>query len=239
MRRDGFWWTVAMILGMCGVDWAAAQQLIDPSPVADEPELAADLSSPEHSLVVEKPTSGVSRAYFGVTFDPQVRDAAVARSVTAGSPADEAGVQAGDAIVSMNGQNVSTYDDVLRLIDRLKPGDVLDVEVSRRVSVRTRAVLAGAPVGVEHAAGYRVNPEALPAPAGYQGEPPVVRTPVNRPQANRAPSNVSGPRSRQGYSTPPNRNTNVNRDGNAGRTNNSIDRGRDNRARAGFLRRGR
>jgi membrane-associated protease RseP (regulator of RpoE activity) len=241
MRRGEFWLVVfvALLTGMSVLQHVAAQEQIEPSPVADEPELAADLPLPEHSLVVEKPARDNSRAYFGVTFDPQFPNAAVARSVTAGSPADEAGVQAGDAIVSLNGQEVSTYDDVLRLISRLRPGDVLDIEVSRRVSVRARAVLDGAPIGVEHTAGYRVESEALPAPDGYQSEPPVARAPVNRAPVNRPPSNVAAPRSRQGFSNPQNRNTNADRDGSSNRANSSNDRSRDNRARAGFFRRGR
>jgi membrane-associated protease RseP (regulator of RpoE activity) len=229
---------VALVSWLHGEDWAGAQQLIDPSPVEDEAESAADLPLPEHSLIVEKPSRDNSRAYFGVTFDPLVPSAAVARSVSAGSPADEAGVHAGDTIVSLNGQRIGKPDDVLRTIASLKPGDVLDVEVSRRVVVRARAVLDGAPVGVEHTTGYRAEAEALPPPAGYESQPPALGAPTNRAPANRAPANVNAPRP-QRNATPPNRNTNANRDERSNRTDNSNDRDRGYLFRGGFFRRGR
>jgi membrane-associated protease RseP (regulator of RpoE activity) len=219
-------------MGMVGLDPAGAQQLVDPAPIDDGPELASDLPLPERSLVVEQPARDDSRAFFGVTFEPQVRNAAVARSVSAGSPADQAGVLAGDTIIALNGTKTATYDDVLQTIARLKPGDVLDVEISRRVSVRARAVLEGSPLGVEHTSGYRGEAESLPTPAGYQVAPPVNQIPGNRAQ-----SNNNSPRPRQGYGAPQNRNTNVNRDGNSNRTNNSNDRNRDNRGRGMFRRR--
>jgi membrane-associated protease RseP (regulator of RpoE activity) len=249
MRREVIWFVAAaaLAIAMQGVETAVAQQdvaqpTIDPAPADDVPvpELATDLPLPERSLVVEQPVDKIvtardnSRPYFGVTFDPQVRNAAVARSVSAGSPADQAKVQAGDTIVSLNGQKIAAYDDALSTIARLKPGDVLDVEISRRVSVRTRAVLDGTPVGVEYTTGYRSEPESLPAPASYQNQPPVVRAPISR-----VPANSNGPRQPQRYTAPQNRNTNINRDGNSYRNNNSNDRDRDNRSRGGFFRRGR
>jgi predicted metalloprotease with PDZ domain len=223
---------LAFVLGIQSVDCAKGQELIDPRPETEGPETPTDLPLPEHSLVVEEPARDNSRAFLGVTFDSEVRDAAVARSVSARSPADLAGVKAGDTIVSVNGKEVGTYDDVLNTIALLKPGDVLDVEISRRVSVRARAVLEGHPLGVEHTTSYRAEPEALPAPAENRSEPAVFRAPVNR-----QPTNANGPAARPNINAPQNRNTNVNRDGNTNRTNNAGDRNRDYRGRGGFFRR--
>jgi hypothetical protein len=229
-----------IVMGLFSATQVDGQQLIDPAPVADEPEVATDLPIPEpfpeHSLMVQQPARDNARPFFGVTFDPQARDAAVALSVSANSPADEAGVQAGDTIVSLNGRKMGTYDDVLRTIAGLKPGDVLDVEVSRRVVVRSRAVLNGAPAGFEHTTGYRVEAESLPAPAGYERQP-VLRSPTNRPPASRVPANADAPRSRQGNSTPQNRNSNVDRQGNPNRNNDANSRERDDRGFRGFFRR--
>jgi membrane-associated protease RseP (regulator of RpoE activity) len=152
-----------------------------------------------------------------VTFDPQVRNAAVARSVTAGSPADLAGIKAGDTIVSVNGRRIASYDDVLRWVDRLKPGDVLDIDVSRRVSVRARAVLDGQPVDGT-TSNYRPAIESLPVPAGYQSQPPV----------RRVPTNANSLRPRVNYGAPQGGNNNVNRSNNS----NDRDRGFPGRERA-------
>jgi membrane-associated protease RseP (regulator of RpoE activity) len=228
-----------MTLAILAGKHTAAQQAVDPRPLEDEPELASDLPLPEHSLVVAPTASSGSRPFFGVTFEPAVRNAAVARSVHAGSPADEAGVQAGDTIESLNGRPMGSYDDVLRTIGALQPGDVLDIEVSRRVSLRARAVLNAAPGSLEHTAGYHAESEALPAPTEYRGEPATTRVPVSRPPVYRAPSGNTSAQSRPGYATPQNRNSNTGRAGTSNRNSNSNERERDNRARGGFFRRGR
>jgi hypothetical protein len=224
-----------MVVGTQGVHHARAQELIDPAPADEGQETAGDLPLPEQSLVVEQPARDNSRAFFGVTFDPELRNAAVARSVSAGSPADQAGVLAGDTILSLNGTKTGSYDEVLSTIARLKPGDVLDVEISRRVTVRARAVLDGAPLGAEHTTEYRAEPETLPPPAGYGSQPPVLRAPANRAPSGPVPPTVNSPRSRPGYSAPQSRNPNVNRDGGSNRGND--DRERDNRGFRGRVRR--
>jgi C-terminal processing protease CtpA/Prc len=88
------------------------------------------------------------QAYLGVTFDAQVRDAAVVARVTAGSPAEEAGLQPGDMIVAMNGDQIMSYRDAISMIRTLRPGDRLDIVLERgRSELETEAVLAGQPAG--------------------------------------------------------------------------------------------
>jgi membrane-associated protease RseP (regulator of RpoE activity) len=70
-------------------------------------------------------------AYLGVVFDPQNRDAAVVRTVRPGSAAEEAGIQPGDAIVALNGQEVHSYADVVSTIRQMKPGDELSIIIER------------------------------------------------------------------------------------------------------------
>jgi membrane-associated protease RseP (regulator of RpoE activity) len=237
MRREILWkvfLTIAVVMVTTCVDRARAQQLIDPSPGDEGAESAGDLPLPNQSLLVEPPARDHSRVYFGVTFDPNVRDAAVARSVSAGSPADKAGVLAGDTIESLNGTKIGSYDDVLNTIGRLKPGEVLDIEVSRRVSVRVRAVLDGTPVGIEHTTGYRAEAEPLPPPAGLERQTPQLRAPMNQVAPGRIPTAGNRPRPPQGNSATQNRNSNVNR-GNSNRNND--DRERDNRGFRGLFRR--
>jgi predicted metalloprotease with PDZ domain len=192
----------------------AAQSLAPPiADAADDSELPAppQSSGREHSLLLEQPLEpeaayepeatyepeaepvatfqperirDFSQAYLGVTFDPKYQSTAVARSVTAGSPADMAGIKAGDTIVSVNGRRIAGYDDVLRWVNQLKPGDVLDIDVSRRVSVKARAVLDGQPVG-QQTTNYRPVMERLPEPTQVRPTPRAnIRQPMNRPTNN-------------------------------------------------------
>jgi C-terminal processing protease CtpA/Prc len=70
-------------------------------------------------------------AYLGVVFDPQIRDAAVVRSVNPGSPAQEAGIQSGDIIVAMNGQEVRSYPEAISVVRQMRPGDELPIVIER------------------------------------------------------------------------------------------------------------
>jgi membrane-associated protease RseP (regulator of RpoE activity) len=201
-------------------------QFLDPSPTVDErfeqPDYEAELPAPPQSVERVEPIRDFSQAYLGVTFDPQYPNAAVARSVNAGSPADQAGIKAGDTIISVNGRKVASYDDVLKSVDRLKPGDVLDIDVSRRVSVKARAVLDGQPVGAR-TSNYRPVSEPLPEP-----EFAPVQT---RPRSLLLPGGQNSIRPRQNYGAPQNSSNSVNRN------NNSIDRDSDNRGRGRLPRR--
>ncbi len=218
-------WTLTMATALAfemGADKRLlSQQIPDPTPIDGEVEIELELPSPVQTVDNSQMPRDYSDAFLGVTFDPRVRDAAVARSVSAGSPADQAGVKAGDTIVALNGQPTGTYDDVLKIVAMLKPGDVLDIEISRRISVRARAVLDGQPLDGQHTSSYRAEAEALPVPAGHLSQPRVIRTPTN----------ASAPPPRQNYSTPQNRSGSVNRSGD------SNERDRDNRVRGRFSRR--
>jgi membrane-associated protease RseP (regulator of RpoE activity) len=188
-RRNAMKWVIegslAIVLGWAAipatVQPAAAQPLPQPGEethggAEDElPLLIPQASAPGSSLEN-------ARAYLGVTFDPQVRLAAVVQAVASASPAEQAGVRAGDVIEALNGQRVSSYDDVLAAIRWMKPGDAIDLDVSRRVSVRTRVVLDRSTAAAQHVAGYapdsagpnalagriELPEEALPAPTNYR-----------------------------------------------------------------------
>ena len=108
---------------------APLQELPLPAPAGDEAEEAA---------------IPMGRAFLGVTFDPGVPNAAVVRSITPGSPAEQAGLRAGDTVETLNDQTVTAYQDVLEAVRWMKPGDSLDIVASRRVSIRTQAVLEAA-----------------------------------------------------------------------------------------------
>jgi putative serine protease PepD len=86
----------------------------------------------------------VEHAYLGV----QVADAennGGARIVEAvqGGPADDAGVQQGDVVVSAGGDAVQNGDDLRNAVDAQKPGDELELELRRDGETRTVTVELG------------------------------------------------------------------------------------------------
>jgi hypothetical protein len=109
-------------------------------------------------------------AFLGVVFDAGNPDAAVVVAVSPGSPAEQAGLQRGDIIVALNGQEVRSYRDAIGVINSMQPGDRLGIEFSRRVDDKTQAILAGKPgPGARSATlpqrevrGYRGTPQDIP-----------------------------------------------------------------------------
>jgi hypothetical protein len=109
-------------------------------------------------------------AFLGVVFDAGNPDAAVVVAVSPGSPAEQAGLQRGDIIVALNGQEVRSYRDAISMINSMQPGDRLGIEFSRRVDDQTQAILAGKPgPGARSATlpqrevrGYRGTPQDVP-----------------------------------------------------------------------------
>ncbi|MEE3493458.1 S1C family serine protease, partial [Ruminococcus sp.] len=55
----------------------------------------------------------------------------IVESVEKGSPAEDAGVQAGDIITELNGEKVTAYSDLTSVISKSKAGDVVTLTVSR------------------------------------------------------------------------------------------------------------
>jgi S1-C subfamily serine protease len=86
-----------------------------------------------------------SQAYLGVTFDANAMHAAVVRTVTPGSPAEQAGLRAGDQIVALNGNRVQGANDVIRTVQTLQPGASLDIAFTRPVENRTQVTLGQRP----------------------------------------------------------------------------------------------
>jgi len=97
----------------------------------------------------------VTRGYLGVRI--QDVDAELAKSfglpadakgalipeVVPGGPGDEAGLKPGDFIVAVGGQDVTSAQDVLLAVARLKPGSEVAVEIYREGKKMTRTVKIG------------------------------------------------------------------------------------------------
>ena len=73
---------------------------------------------------------GDPSAFLGVVFDTRYDDAAVVRQVYTNSPAQRAGVRAGDTILSINGDKVSSPDDVTEMVSDMQPGDEIKLQVT-------------------------------------------------------------------------------------------------------------
>ncbi|HWI79727.1 MAG TPA: PDZ domain-containing protein, partial [Ramlibacter sp.] len=93
----------------------------------------------------------VQRGRIGVQIDQVTRDVAesiglgrpqgaLVRSVEAGSPAEKAGVEAGDIITKFNGQAIERATDLPRLVGNTKPGSQARLTVFRRGQLRELGV---------------------------------------------------------------------------------------------------
>jgi serine protease Do len=93
----------------------------------------------------------VQRGRIGVQIDQVTRDVAesiglgrpqgaLVRSVEGGSPADKAGVEAGDIITKFNGQTIDRASDLPRLVGNTKPGSKVNLTVFRRGGSRDLAI---------------------------------------------------------------------------------------------------
>ncbi|MGZ4201287.1 MAG: S1C family serine protease [Thermoleophilaceae bacterium] len=98
------------------------------------------------NVVAQLEQSGhVSHAYLGVSTGSVSgsNPGAQVASVQPGSPADKAGIQAGDVIQAVGGTKVSTSDDVASAIGQYKPGDKVAVTVHRSSGQMTLSVTLG------------------------------------------------------------------------------------------------
>ncbi|WP_298923656.1 DegQ family serine endoprotease [uncultured Ramlibacter sp.] len=92
---------------------------------------------------LRSPTGRVSRGRIGVQIDQVTKDVAesiglgkpqgaLVRSVESGSPADKAGVEAGDIITKFDGKAIEKATDLPRLVGNTKPGTKSTLTVFRR-----------------------------------------------------------------------------------------------------------
>ena len=161
-----------------------------PAPPAELPDAQDDIAAPQYDTPV--PPAADYQAYLGLTLDPRFRNEAIAQVVAPGSPAEQAGLQPGDTVEAINGRRVSSYDDVLNFIDAMQPGDRVEIDYSRRIRVRTQAVLDGRPAerrptarftpdrdvdAARYDATVPQQPEQLPTPSGFD-----VRAGMDAPQ---------------------------------------------------------
>jgi serine protease Do len=91
----------------------------------------------------------VTRGSIGVGFQPAnpavsrmygVKSGVTVSNVTAGGPADEAGIRRGDTITSVNGADVKNGDELVDRVSHLKPGEKAKVGFIRNGQQQTASV---------------------------------------------------------------------------------------------------
>jgi putative serine protease PepD len=85
----------------------------------------------------------VQHAYLGIRVGDAQTSGAQVTSVVSGSPADKAGVKAGDVITAIDGDTVTSADDLTAIVGTHKPGDSITVTVKRGGSTQKLTVTLG------------------------------------------------------------------------------------------------
>ena len=114
-------------------------------PINDAVKVAQELL--ENGYVTGRPYLGIS--YYAVTDAQTAAQLGVNAygvyivEVVKGGPADKAGLQAGDRIVSMDGSEVATQSDLGTLMQDHKAGDTIEITVARGGQMQTVTVTLG------------------------------------------------------------------------------------------------
>ncbi|HEY6793811.1 MAG TPA: trypsin-like peptidase domain-containing protein [Kineosporiaceae bacterium] len=92
-------------------------------------------------------TGKVQHAYLGVSLQDNAvdlggaqREAAIVRDVSGGSPAAQAGLKAGDAIIAINGQRIDSSNSLVGSIRAISPGSQVTLTIVRNGSQRNVSV---------------------------------------------------------------------------------------------------
>jgi serine protease Do len=108
-----------------------------------------------NDIATQLKTGGkVTRGRIGVVIQPVTRElaesfglpkpaGALVSSVEKGSPAEKAGIEVGDVILKFNGRDVTSSEDLPRLVGSTKPGAKAAVQVMRNKTTREVALVVG------------------------------------------------------------------------------------------------
>ena len=126
-----------------------------------------------------KTTGKVTRGRIGVVIQPVTKElaesfglpkpaGALVASVEKGSPADKAGIEAGDVILKFDGKTVNSSEDLPRLVGSTKPGAKAVVQLMRSKATREVSLVVGE---MQDVAPTAQRPQPRRAPGGKPAEP--------------------------------------------------------------------
>jgi S1-C subfamily serine protease len=103
------------------------------------------VSSNTVRAVVPKLSGGqtIARPYIGIQSTDALGGGAEIVQVNPNTPGDEAGLREGDTVTKVDGQDVRQSADVSRLIAAKKPGDEVELEITRAGRTETIKVKLG------------------------------------------------------------------------------------------------
>ena len=130
-----------------------------------------------------KTTGKVTRGRIGVVIQPVTKElaesfglpkpaGALVASVEKGSPADKAGIEAGDVILKFDGKNVNSSEDLPRLVGSTKPGSKAVAQLMRNKATREVSVVVGE---MQDEARTAQRPQPRRGPGGKPPAEPVSR----------------------------------------------------------------
>ena len=97
----------------------------------DRPRIEALLAQASAAQAAPTGVSLGGRVADAIVHAPQARDGAYVGNVKPGSVAQQAGIQAGDVIIAIDGQPVRTADDLIRAGKRLSHGQSIPLTIVR------------------------------------------------------------------------------------------------------------
>jgi S1-C subfamily serine protease len=119
-------------------------QIASSSGANDGVGFAIAIDTAKEILPALKSGKEIKRPFLGVsTGDANTGTGAVVASVIDGGPADDAGLRPGDRIVALGGRTVTQSADISPAVTAHKPGDKVQVRITRGGSERTIEVTLG------------------------------------------------------------------------------------------------
>ena len=85
----------------------------------------------------------VEHAYLGVALEDAESGGARIATVTAGSPAADAGLEAGDVVTALDGESISNAEELTAAVISKQPGDKVQIAVKRDGSTKTLTATLG------------------------------------------------------------------------------------------------
>ena len=150
--------TLAFVFVLCGIGAIAQTPAPAPAPPSEPRVFSFSFDGDGGYLGVR--TEEVTKENFSKYGLREVRGVAVAE-VVKGSPAEAAGLQKGDVIVRLNGEDITSSRKLTRLVGEISPDHVARVGVLRNGSERDMDVTVGKRPGAQFGEGSFRFPEGF------------------------------------------------------------------------------